>query len=216
MPCSKALRRQAAIAGGAQGGDRRAGIDMLVPPGEARQGQIEQAVAILIDQAAAILMDVEILRADQDARGADALGRGFQHRRRLRLLRRDHGRRAALEDAGLLACDLGDGVAEIFGMVERDRRHHRAGGMGDDIGRVEATAEPDFEQHDIRRMLGKSSRAAAAVISKKVMASPALMRSQRSSASTSTASSTKRPPPGAPSGCAHGSAPDAARCRHGR
>ncbi len=151
-------RRQAAIAGGAQRRDRGAGIDVLVAPGETRQRQIEQAIAILVDQPSAILMDVEVLRPDQDLRSAGAFGGGLQHGGRLRLLRRDHGGCAALEDAGLLAGDLGHGVAEIFGMVGRDRSDHRAGRMVDDVGGVVAPAEPDLEQHDIRLMLGEQQQ----------------------------------------------------------
>ena len=40
-------------------------------------------------------------------------------------------------------------------MVERHRHDQRDGRVGDDIGRVEAPAEPDLDDRRIRRLFGK-------------------------------------------------------------
>ncbi len=71
------------------------------------------------------------------------------------LLQRDDAGRAALEDAGLLAGDLGDVVAEILGMVHGDGRHDGRKRLLDDVGGVEASAEAHFEQQDMGRVLGE-------------------------------------------------------------
>src|SRR6266851_6075721 len=66
-------------------------------------------------------------------------------------LRADHRRRAGLQDAGLLAGDRRDGVAEKGLVVERDRGDRGDCRPGQYIGRVESATEPGFEQHDVGR-----------------------------------------------------------------
>ena len=62
---------EGAEAGGAQGRDGGAGIDELVTPDELRPRQVEKPVLVLIDEASALLVDGEILRADEDRPRAD-------------------------------------------------------------------------------------------------------------------------------------------------
>ena len=106
-------------AGRAQGCDRRPGIDVLMPPEEFWARQIEETVLVLVDEASAFLVHGEILLADEDRRGADALGFGEQGLVGLDvILRRDDGRAAALEDAGLLT---GDGLEAWCRDIPRGR-----------------------------------------------------------------------------------------------
>ena len=93
----------------------------LMPADEPRARQVEQPVLVLVDEPAALLVDAEILAADEDRRG----------RRRARRRSRSTASASAcscgaitagqpaLEDAGLLAGDLGERVAEVFGVVVR-------------------------------------------------------------------------------------------------
>ena len=52
------------------------------------------------------------------------------------------------EDAGLFAGDLGDGVAEVVLVVERDVGDDGEEGV-DDVGGVETAAEAHFEDGDV-------------------------------------------------------------------
>ena len=61
-------------AGRAQGCDGGAGVDVLMTADEARFREVEQAFLVLVDETSALLVDREILRADEDGRRADALG----------------------------------------------------------------------------------------------------------------------------------------------
>ena len=54
---------------------------------------------------------------------------------------------------GLLAGDRGQRVAEKFRVIHADRRDHGRQRRVDHIGGIEPSAEADFEQHDIGRML---------------------------------------------------------------
>ena len=58
------------------------------------------------------------------------------------------------QDAGLFARDLGDGVAELFRVIERDVGDDGEDRL-DDIGGVEAAAKADFEHGDIDLGSGK-------------------------------------------------------------
>ena len=58
------------------------------------------------------------------------------------------------DDAGLLPGDLGDGVAEIVGVVDPDRGDHRDRRV-DDVGGVPAPAEPDLDDRDVDRGVGE-------------------------------------------------------------
>ena len=63
----------------------------------------------------------------------------------------DDAGRAALQDAGLLRRDAGEVGAEELGVVVADRGDHRGERPVDDVGGVEAAAEPDLEQAEIGR-----------------------------------------------------------------
>ena len=58
------------------------------------------------------------------------------------------------DDARLLAGDLGDGVAEVLGVVDADRRDDRDGRV-DDVGGVPAAAEPDLDHRDVDGRVGE-------------------------------------------------------------
>ena len=114
----------------------------------------------------------EHLAADGDRRGratpnSDALpghrrahlGRPpQQHLRRLGRLRGEHRDRARLDDAGLLGGDLVDGVAQVSGVVERDRRDHRDPAVGD-VRRVPAAAQPTSTHRDVDRRVRERGEA---------------------------------------------------------
>ena len=76
MPASKAEVSRLLEAGRAQGRDGGAGVDVLMAADEARARQVEQALLVLVDEPAALLVDGEILHADEDRRRADPLGLG--------------------------------------------------------------------------------------------------------------------------------------------
>ena len=97
---------------GAQRRDGGAGIVELMAADELRQRQIEQAVVVLIDQAA-VLADARSSARPATRSGARTrLASSLDHREHRVGLRRDRRRHAALEDAGLLGGDLLERVAE--------------------------------------------------------------------------------------------------------
>ena len=53
-------------------------LTVLVAAGKARQRQVEQPVLVLVDEAAVLLVDVEILAAD-DQRARRPLGGALEH-----------------------------------------------------------------------------------------------------------------------------------------
>ena len=83
-----------------------------------RRRQIEQAVVVLIDEAAVFLARIPVLPR-QFQRRAHALGALLDHRQRLIRLRRDDHRHATLDDAGFLRRDPAQAC-------RRDIRHDRA------------------------------------------------------------------------------------------
>ena len=116
-----------------------------------RQREIEQAVVVLIDQTAALLVHVPVLAADAKRR-THLRCRALDHVQRRLRLRRDRRRHATLENRGLLGGDLLDGVAEKFEMIHRHRRDRAGERRVDHVGRVEPAAETDLEQQHIGRM----------------------------------------------------------------
>ena len=81
-------------------------------------------------------------------------GAGLDHLERVGVLAADDAEDAGLEDAGLLAGDLGQGVAEVLLVVDGDRGDDGEARPVDDVGGVEAAAEPDLEQREVGRGLG--------------------------------------------------------------
>jgi hypothetical protein len=116
-----------------------------------RQGQIEQAVVVLIDQPATLLVHVPVLTAHPKRR-TDLRRRALDHVQRRLGLRRNRSRHPALENRGLLGGDLLDGVAEKFEMIHRHRRDRAGDRRVDDVGRIEPAAEADLQQQHIGRM----------------------------------------------------------------
>src|SRR5581483_7704854 len=141
-------------AGVAERGDRGTGIDVLVAAGKARRRQVEEAVLVLVDEAAALGMRRPVAPAEED-RSALAGGLVLDHVDDRGRLRRHHHRTAGLDDAGLLARDRLDGRAEELLVVHRDRGDHRGERVLDDVGGVEAAAEPDLEERVVGGVIGK-------------------------------------------------------------
>ena len=83
-----------------------------------------------------------------------------------------------LDDPGLLGGDLDDGVAEVLGVVEADRRDDRDLGV-DDVGVVPRAAQADLDDGDVDRGVGEDRR------------TPARSRSRRTTAGRRTAASTR-------------------------
>ena len=98
----------------AQRRDRDAGILELVAAVEFRRRQIEQPVAVLIDQPAALLGRGPVFARDLERRAQPRRLRARSPPAPSRGWRRHHGGHVTLEDAGLLGGDLLDRVAEKF------------------------------------------------------------------------------------------------------
>src|SRR5262249_27649191 len=58
-------------------------------------------------------------------------------------------RHLRLENAGLLRRDLADGIAKMFGVIERYRRDNGSKRAIDDIGGIEPSAQADLEQQHV-------------------------------------------------------------------
>jgi hypothetical protein len=61
------------------------------------------------------------------------------------------------DDAGLLAGDLGNGVAEVLGVVDTDGRDDRNGRV-DDVRGVPATAHADLDHRHVDRRVGEGRK----------------------------------------------------------
>ena len=141
----------------AQGRDRQAGVVELMSPEQSWRRQIHQAAIVLIDQPAALDADMPLLPGRVQRRPQAGRLR-FDHGHRLgKLLGADH-RHLALDDRGLLAGDGGQRVAKKLSVIHADRRDHRCKRRVDHIGRVQASAKADFQQHDVRRMLREQAK----------------------------------------------------------
>ena len=165
----------------AQRRDGDARILELMPSRQPRRRQIEQAGVVLIDQPAALLGRGPVLAGDPDRR-AGARRRALDHRQRLARLRRDDRRHVALEDAGLLGRDLRDAVAEIVGVVERDRRDHGRERRSTTLVASSRPPSPTSSSSTSAGWRANSSSPAAVVISNTVIGAPALARSHSSNA----------------------------------
>ena len=129
-------------------GDGEPGVEDLVIAGKAREGQREFALRIAIMELAGIGDDRPAGAARDQERAGRGRGLGDTARNVGRIGLGDE-RHVALGDSGFLGGDLLERAAEIGLMVEReagDRGDQRA---VDDVGRVEAAAEPDFEDQGV-------------------------------------------------------------------
>ena len=70
-------------------------------------------------------------------------------------LAEEHGVRAVLDDAALLRGDLLDRVAENGRVLKADVRHDADFRRGNDVRRIHAPAEADFERDDVAPLLHK-------------------------------------------------------------
>ena len=177
----------------AQAGDGDGGIVDLVAADQARQRQVEQSGLVLIDHAAMFLAAEEIL-AEDEGRRAELVGAAQDHFARDLVLRPDHHRHAGLDDAGLLARDGGEVVAQKFDVIQADRLDRwswRACGTT-----LVASYLPPSPTSSTMASAGwreKARNMAAAVISKKVMGAPSLTRSTSSSMAQSSSSEISSP-----------------------
>ena len=106
------------------------------------------------------------LRAFASDRGVGAHRLRQQYVHRFRRLIGDHRDRAHIcvrwheilglpgDDSGLFAGDLGDGVAQVVGMVDADGRDDRDRGV-DHVGGVPSPAEPDLHDRHVDRGVGE-------------------------------------------------------------
>ena len=123
MPASNAGMADLERIDRAQRRDRKPGIVELMPAEQLWRRQIQQAALVLIDQTPALDADMPLLPGRMQRR-AHALRLRLDHRHRLGGLLGANHRHAALDDAGLLAGDRGQRVAEKFHVVHADRRDH--------------------------------------------------------------------------------------------
>ena len=161
-----------------RGGDGRAGVVELMPPEQARQRQIEEAVLVLEDEPAVLLEHVPALPSGKH-RGAKLARARFDHAKRRIALAGHDGGPAALQNARLLARDGLDGVAEKGAVIERNRGQHGRKRRIDHVRGVEPSAEACFQKHDIGWISENARKAAAVVISKNVIGSPRFAASAR-------------------------------------
>ena len=152
MPASNAARVDLEGVQRAQRGDGEPGIVELMPAEQFWRRQIHQAALVLIDQPSALDIDVPLLPGAIQRRVHAPRLRLDDGDRLGRLLRADH-RHVALDDAGLLAGNRRQRVAEKFGVIHADRRDHGRQRRVDHVGGVEPPAETDFQQHHVGRML---------------------------------------------------------------
>ena len=162
-----------------------------------RRRQVEQAVAVLINQPAALLGRRPVLAGD-DQRRFNPRRLPLDDGERLARLRRHRRRHAALEDAGLLRGDRSDRVAEKIAVVERHRRDRARQRTLDDVGGVQPSAKSDFEQQHVGRMPREQQECRRGLISNNVIGWPPLALSHSASAAASSSSVDELAAAGAP------------------
>ncbi len=99
------------------GGDCRSGVVELVASDKARQGQVEEAIFILENEASLLLENVPGAALCNNRRTEFASAR-FNNVKGLLVLARNDDRPAALDDPGFLARNRFDRVAEKSAMIE--------------------------------------------------------------------------------------------------
>ena len=111
--------------------------------GEASRGD-ELAVEIRLDQLQLVLFAVVNPSALVPGAFFDDLTHPFGG-----LGRHDDAASSKFDDRRLFRRDVFEGVAEVFGVVHADLGDNRAFRPGDDVSRVEAAAETDFDHREI-------------------------------------------------------------------
>ena len=137
--------------------DRRAGILELMAAVEPRRRQIEEPVAILINEAAAFLGRGPGLARDGERR-PHPRRLSLDHGERLAGLTGNNGGHAGLEDAGFLRRNLFDRIAEKVTVIDRDAGDDTGQRPLDHVGGVQPASEPDFKQQHIGRMMRKQQK----------------------------------------------------------
>ncbi len=125
------------------GGNCEPRIVDLVGTVQGRQRQIESRAANIAE---AIRARFETpLAPGPEQRRLHLGGTPLDHRRRVRMLQRYDGRHARFHDARLIDGDLRHRIAEKFRVIKGYRRQGADRRVRDDIGRIAAAAESDFE-----------------------------------------------------------------------
>ncbi len=189
-----------------------AALPILMPPGQHRLGQRDRALGIAIGEAAVADLEVPLAAATPERR-AQRSGARLDHRGGFRRLLRDDGGAALLQDAGLGDRDLGERVAQELHVIERDR--HDDGGLRrrDHVGGVELAAEAGLQQQDVggHAREGEEGGDGGDLEERdRIAAVGALAFLDQLDQRLLFDRARRR------AGCAHGSAPGAARCRRGR
>ena len=144
-------------AAGPQRRDRGSSVLELMTAVKTRRRQVEQTVAVLINQPAALFSRSPVLAGNRQRR-AHAGRLPFNHRERLARLIGDDRRHLTLEDAGFLGGDQLKRVTEKLPMIDRDARDHTGERTFDHVRGIEPAAEPDFEQQHIGRIARKQKK----------------------------------------------------------
>ncbi|CUI74551.1 Uncharacterised protein [Achromobacter xylosoxidans] len=149
------LRHRQAVAHRFQRGQRGRRVQQLVG---ATQRRIGQRAAALFAPAIGPLLAIArivVVAAEQPKVGADLLDMVQQRLRRHRV--GAHGGPAGTVDMGLLEADLLARVAEIVDVVQVDAGDDGTVGV-DDIDRVQAAAQADFQHHGVQPRLREQAQ----------------------------------------------------------
>ena len=132
-------------------------IDDLMLSDQGGQRQIQELLGALIDQPAPLLERLVILTPDRERR-ADRLGARGDGIQGLERLLRDHRAHTRLEDTRLFTGDLLNRRTQPLRVIQRNRRDDGKRRARHDVGGVEPSAEPYFQDQDIGRTLGKGEK----------------------------------------------------------
>ena len=138
-------------------GDGIAGIVDLVASVEPWQRQVEQPLGRLEDQPPMLLEGIEVAPGHVKRR-AKLFRLPPDDSESFALLPAHNARHARLDDAGLLAGNLGQCLAKEGDVVDRDRRDGREQRLRHDIGRVEPSPQARLEQQKIGWRLGEGEK----------------------------------------------------------
>ena len=132
-------------------GQRGRGIGELVRAPQRRPRQFQRDVTLPEYHVRIPGLDREV-PAQQRKRGPGSVGRIQDTAGRFGLAANQRAFRP--DDPGLFAADLFDVVAEVFLVVQADRRNHGAIRV-EQVDRVQASAQPDFHHGEIQVLLGQ-------------------------------------------------------------
>ncbi len=126
----------------------------LESPGQLRHGKVKQTEFILKHHAAVLFIGLPVLVGDFQW-CAYARSMSFDGRQDIALLVGNDRGDMGLQYAGLFTGDGFDGVAEILLVIKVNSCDDRDSRFVDDVRRIKATAEADFQQETVCRLTGK-------------------------------------------------------------